>query len=232
MKNNSIRAGSYYIFGNFFNIGIQFLTIPIFTRIISTNDYGIINTYLPIVGILSLILGLALDIGVRAAFVDYENRIYEVMYSITMLTIINSILTWLVSILVILIFNLNLDITLVFIALVHGFSNAIIKIFLMYLMMKNQYKSRTLLLLLPNLLSTIISIFAIIFLFESNKYLGKIIPSSIVTFLIALIVLVLIFRMKTNEKPRSIGNMHLKYLHQLLYMLYHLWFYNNQIELW
>ena len=46
MKNKKvIKAGLGYTIGNVFLKGLNFLTIPIFTRILSPNDYGLFNTY-------------------------------------------------------------------------------------------------------------------------------------------------------------------------------------------
>ena len=58
--NDYKKAGTYYLVGNIFNKGIAFLTVPIFTRILSTNDYGIVTTYNSWIGILAMILGFAL----------------------------------------------------------------------------------------------------------------------------------------------------------------------------
>ena len=44
-KTNYKKASTYYLIGNLFNKGIAFLTVPIFTRILSTTDYGIVTTY-------------------------------------------------------------------------------------------------------------------------------------------------------------------------------------------
>lgn len=51
------KAGTYYFIGNIFNKGISFLTVPVFTRILSTADYGIVTTYNSWIGILSMIVG-------------------------------------------------------------------------------------------------------------------------------------------------------------------------------
>ena len=68
------KASTCYFVGNIFNKGIAFLTIPIFTRILSTSDYGIVTTYNSWVSILSLVIGLAIPMGIRASFIDYEQE--------------------------------------------------------------------------------------------------------------------------------------------------------------
>ena len=45
-KKTLLKASSLYFLGNIFDKAIAFITIPIFTRLLSTEDYGIIGTYL------------------------------------------------------------------------------------------------------------------------------------------------------------------------------------------
>lgn len=195
----NFKAGSLYLIGNLFNNGIAFLTVPIFTRILSTYDYGIINTYSSWVGILSMILGMTLHMAVRSAFIDYEEKIDEFMSSITFLTLLSTVAISTLVVTVIIVAEINIHLTLVILSLIQGFSTAIIANFSMYLMMKYKYKARTLLLIFPNLITTIISLIAIIYVFESNKYLGKIIPSSIVSFVFAITLIILILNRGSNS---------------------------------
>jgi len=196
--NKHLKAGSLYLIGNLFNNGIAFLTVPIFTRILSTYDYGIINTYSSWVAVLSMILGMTLHMAIRAAFVDYEEKIDDFMSSITALTLISTMAISFLIVTTIIVAKINIQLTLVVLCLVQGFSSAIIGNYSMYLMMKYKYKARTLLLILPNLITTIASLVAILYIFESSKYLGKIIPSSVISFVFAFVLLVLIFNKKTG----------------------------------
>lgn len=62
------KASTCYLIGNIFNKGIAFLTVPIFTRILSTSDYGIVTTYNSWIGIVSMLLGFALHMAIRSSF--------------------------------------------------------------------------------------------------------------------------------------------------------------------
>lgn len=199
MINKNVKSGSFYIFGNLFNNGIAFLTIPLFTRVLSTSDYGIVNTYYSWVAILSIILGMTLHMAVRSAFVDYENDIDNFMSSITFLTIISSIAFSMMIIIVTTSIRINVLFPLILLGLIQGFSSAIITNYSMYLMMKNRYKARTLLLIFPNLVITIVSLLALLFFFETNRYLGKIIPSAIVTLFFSIIIIIFIY-LKSSKR--------------------------------
>ena len=39
------KASTFYLIGSLFNKGIGFITVPIFTRILTLSDYGIVTTY-------------------------------------------------------------------------------------------------------------------------------------------------------------------------------------------
>ena len=81
-ENNYKKAGTFYFVGNVFNKGIAFLTVPVFARILSTSDYGIVTTYNSWIGILSMIMGFALHMSVRMAAVDYKEKLDDFMSSI------------------------------------------------------------------------------------------------------------------------------------------------------
>ena len=85
------KASTYYLIGTFFNKGMSFLTVPIFTRLLSTYDYGIVNTYTSWSGIISVVFGFAIYMGIRAAFIDHEDVIDDFMSVCNTFTIISSL---------------------------------------------------------------------------------------------------------------------------------------------
>lgn len=174
------RASSYYFFGNIFNKGIAFLTVPIFTRLLNTAEYGIVTTFNSWATIASMVFGFTIYMGIRAAFIDYDYAINDVL-SVT------STFTWVSGGIIsigIIFFNylkLNIDFVLVLTCCIQGISLALIQNYMMYLMMKYEYKSRTALMIFPNLVSAIISIIVVTFFIKDNLYYGRIIPSTIIT---------------------------------------------------
>ena len=44
-NSKAVKAGIGYTIGNYLIKGLSFLTIPIFTRLLSTEDYGIVNIF-------------------------------------------------------------------------------------------------------------------------------------------------------------------------------------------
>ena len=85
------KASTCYLIGNIFNKGIAFLTVPIFTRILSTSDYGIVTTYNSWIGIVSMLLGFALHMAIRSSFIDYREKVDEYLTSTLLFTVVFSV---------------------------------------------------------------------------------------------------------------------------------------------
>ena len=57
------KATLWFFIGNIFQKGIAFISTPIFTRLMSTNDFGAYNFYLSWLSIFTVLLTLRLDYG-------------------------------------------------------------------------------------------------------------------------------------------------------------------------
>lgn len=190
-KSSYKKAGSFYFIGNIFNKGISFLTVPIFTRILTTADYGIVTTYNSWIGILSMIVGFALHMSVRMAAVDYKDDYDDFMSSIILFVTLTSFgMTTLVAGGIKLL-NIDTNIILVIMCMLQAYATATIEDYSSYLMMKYQYKARTALMILPNFISVILSVYMIKYVLESDLYMGRIISTALVTFLFGLLILFL-----------------------------------------
>lgn len=189
MENTSYKKASLcYLIGNFFNKGFAFLTIPIFTRLLSTTDYGIINTYSSWAGILSMIVGFAMHMSIRNAFVDYKDDTESYLSTIIKFTLLSSLGFMLIFYAVIKIFRINISLSLVFICLFHSVASSIIEDVSCYFMMKYNYIKRTILMILPNLISVCVAIFLISYILKKDLYLGKIIPEALTIIIFAIIL--------------------------------------------
>ena len=193
-ENNYKKAGTFYFVGNVFNKGIAFLTVPVFTRILSTSDYGIVTTYNSWIGILSMIMGFALHMSVRMAAVDYKEKLDDFMSSIILFICLSSFGSIAIVTGIMKVFHINTSIMLVVICMLQAFATATIEDYSSYLMMQYRYKARSAFMILPNLISVLVSIFTITFILQDNLYLGRIIPTATITTLFGIIVVVLVLR--------------------------------------
>lgn len=166
--------------GNLFNKGIAFLTVPIFTRILSTSDYGIINTYNSWIAIITMIIGFALHMSIRTAYIDYRERIDDFLAATVSFVLYSGLAISLFILTCAYLCRVNLSLSLIVLCLLQGLSSALIEDYSMYLMMHYRYKFRTALMILPNLISVTLSIIIIKFIISENAYMGRIVPTAMV----------------------------------------------------
>lgn len=185
-----IKNGSLYIFGNLFNKAIAFITVPIFTRILTTEEYGIVNTYAAWVNLMAVVVGISLGNSIRNAFLEMGDELGKYISSIFTLATVNF---GIVSVIFIFIANnINLPNELVWLCLIESFSNFIINVVVMRYVMEEEAMKRTLLLVLPNFLGTILSVILISFITNGRHY-GKIIATCIVTTTFGLSIIIYYF---------------------------------------
>lgn len=194
MKVSYKKAGTYYLVGNLFNKGMSFLTVPIFTRILSTSDYGIVTTYNSWITILSMVIGFAIHMGIRAAFIDYKNKIDDFMSVTTTFTVESGIVLGSMAVVAASLIKVDVSLTLIILCLLQGLSAALVQNYSMYLMMRYNYKFRTALMVLPNLISVVLSVITIMFVLHTDLYLGRIVPTALVNILFGLMILFLVYK--------------------------------------
>ena len=173
LKSKNVRIGSVYLIANMINKAIAFITIPIFSRILTTGEYGTVSTYTSYVMILQYFMGLSSEYTVRNAYVDYREEIPQYMSSMFMLSCLCS---GVVSIVVILIncFIIHISTPIMCICcLIHSFMTYINNAMSMKLMMDNNYLKRALFMAAPNLLSAILGIILIIML-PNDRVMGRV----------------------------------------------------------
>ena len=86
----AVKAGIGYTVGNMLIKGITFLTIPVFTRLMSTEDYGIFNTFNSYMAILTIFVGLALHTSIKNAKYDFPGDLNKYTSATVLLILINT----------------------------------------------------------------------------------------------------------------------------------------------
>ena len=200
-----IKAGIGYTIGNFFLKGFTFLTVPIFARLLSTEDFGIYNTFIAYETILFIIQGCAIHTSYNSAKLKYtvKNLNGEGLHSYSeyvsasiMLIICNTI-----GLLIMLIpfgkcLQSALDLTHVqlILLILYSFSTAIVTCFNTDASLNYDYK-RYLLVAGVNAISNLmLSIILVLTVFSSRRYMGRILGTVIPMVIIAVILVVYFFR--------------------------------------
>lgn len=76
-SNSLIKNGAYYTLGTFILQGINFLTLPLYTRILTTRDFGITSLYTAWQSVVVIFLCLQSFSTIQNAKVSYEDEEYR-----------------------------------------------------------------------------------------------------------------------------------------------------------
>ena len=189
MKEKSfINLALVYTVGNFLLKGINFFTVPIFTKILSTNDYGITAIYSTWSGILTILIGLGVNGTVGSARGNLQEDEYNEYLSTNMFL---TTIVFGIFIIMSILFKeylgniLKINSKLIIILVINSFFNYIISLISsIYTFDKEANKY-----LLLSFITTILNITISIVLIEninSDKYFGKIYGGAISAIIIGM----------------------------------------------
>lgn len=203
-ENKVIKAGIGYTVGNYLLKGLSFLTVPIFSRLLSTADYGIFNTYLAYQCIIFLLLGMALHASLKNAKYTY-GRDFGKYNSCCILMAVLSLIVWLVVCnLIYPIYGETLGFSrlIVNMLLLDSFGTALIQFFNVYVGLDYRYTSFLKLSAFNALANLGFSVLFICTIFKDDRATGRILGNAIPVILIALVIIWYFWR---KERPRLNG---------------------------
>lgn len=83
IKKNILTNASIYVMGSFFTQGLTFIMLPIFSRLMEPDEYGLYSSYNFWISIIGIILGLQLSASIGNVIVDFgHSNIYEYISSL------------------------------------------------------------------------------------------------------------------------------------------------------
>lgn len=204
-----IKAGIGYTIGNYMLKGLSFLTVPIFSRLLSTADYGIFNTYLAYQTILFLLIGLALHTSLKNARYKYpedfarynSNCILIAICSLAVWVVIGNLLyplygEW-----------LGFSRMVVNFLLIDSFGTALIQFFNVYVGLDYRYTSFLKISAFNALANLGLSVLFILTVFRGDRATGRILGNALPVVIIALVIVWYFWR---QAKP-SYSTEHAKY---------------------
>ena len=74
-KNTALKAGLGYTIGNVLVKGINFLTIPLFSRLLTPAEFGVYNVFLSYDSILTVLVGFAMATSVKSAHYEFKKTV-------------------------------------------------------------------------------------------------------------------------------------------------------------
>ena len=142
-KSNALTAGLGYTIGNILIRCIGILTLPIFSRLMTTEEFGVYNVFMSYDAILFVVVGLALHVSVRSANLEFKGQINEYTSSVSLIYLLCAAV---MSLCVLLFGNvissvLEFDSKLIYLLILHSFSSALINLYNTKLSLNYSYKN-------------------------------------------------------------------------------------------
>lgn len=172
----AVKAGAGYVIGNYMLKGITFLSAPIFSRLLSTEDFGIVSVYMSYEAIFSIIVGMALHSSVNNAKYRYKDKLDEYMSTMVLMQIIS---TGIWMILANLFFGFyeerfGFNRSIVILLVIHCLASALFQLYNIYIGLSYQYKSFLKVSSINAISNIALSVILILFFTSNRRAIGRI----------------------------------------------------------
>lgn len=210
-RNKIIKAGLGYTIGNYMLRGLSFISIPIYTRLLSTGNYGRFNNFLTYENIFFIIIGCAIQSSYKSARYRYKlqsegvekGKDYYTYTSTSVIFVLLCTLIWLILANIFLIYVtswLNMDSFSVNLLIVYSAASTLVACFNEDISINYEYK-KFLFVSSFNAIGTIVlSVILLLTIFARQRYFGMIIGASIPTIIAAGYIIVYFFK---RAKPKN-----------------------------
>lgn len=207
-----MKAGMGYTFGNILVNGIAFLSIPIFTRLLSTGEFGIYSSFMTYQGILSMVIGCTLHTSLKNAKYDYpeERDQYHSSLLLLMLFLLGFFLLFGFLFRYFWGGLFSLSPSLIVPLVLYSFSTSLMLFFNAALVLDYQYKPYLKVSLFFSLSSILLSVFFILVCFPDNRASGRILGGVIPISLVGCYILWFYFRKQRPKVRRDYWSYGLK----------------------
>ena len=200
-ESKALRSGIGYTLGNVLIKGINFLTLPLFSRLLSPEEFGVYNVFASYDMILFVLIGLALHTSIQSANLEFRGKINHYTSSISLIYILNGLAALLVAVL----FRKQLGQLLALppasltLLVLGSFSSAVVTLYNTRVSLDYSYKKYLLVSACSSFLNIALSLVLILTAFSQDRAMGRIVGSVVPPFLISVVLLLSFFR---KEKPR------------------------------
>lgn len=196
-----VKAGIGYTIGNIFIKSIGILTLPFFSRIMSTEEFGVYNVFMSYDAILFVIISLAMHSSVYNANLEFKGKINDYVSSISLIYILNA----LVFLALVMLFGsvlsvwLGFEQTLLVMLILYSFGSAIINLYNNWISLRYSYKQYLMVALVNSVGNVVISLWLILTVFRNQTHYGRILGTTGTTLAVAVCLLVAFYR---KARPR------------------------------
>lgn len=193
---DEIKATLCYLISNICTKAFGFITIPLYTNILTISEYGYLNTYNAWVSLLSVVMGLSLSSAIFGKTKLEREERNKFQSSIISLSLLSALIITITVLCVYVVLYGQLDI-IILLALLQGYGTFVINFILQEWIIDNKYISHSFVSVGSIVIPIVITCIIINKAFQTKKYLSVIIPkASVVILLMVLFVIMIIARGK------------------------------------
>ena len=199
-----IKAGIGYTLGNFLVKGLSFLTVGLFTGIMTVSDYGDYSTLMSYESIFSMLIGFTIHTSFKNAKYRYKEDFDRYISSVILLVLLSTGVFILFANLLkgINVGFANVDLISVNALFLYSAASAFIMCYNSYVAIFYEYYSYLKVALANALGNVALSVFFILVVFKNNTYMGRVVGSTLPMILIGIYVfrkLYIVRDMKKDE---------------------------------
>ena len=191
LKSKVISAGIWYTVGNMLIKGINFLSLPLFSRLLNTEEFGIYNVFVSYEAILYVIIGMAIHSSIRSANIKFKGNINEYTSSVSIIYLVNAMIMLFIA----LIFNKQLSKLLAFDKLIivllifYSLGSALLSLYNNYISLEYSYKKYLLVSFFNSVGNVCISLVLILTIFKKKRDIGRIVGATYTICILAFFIL-------------------------------------------
>lgn len=179
-SHKEIKAGVGYTIGNILIKGISFISLPVFSRLMSSSEYGYFNTYVAYEAILAIILGVGMHASIKNAQYDFKEE--QAVFVSTQAIIV--LLTTIIVGVIYFVFQIQINsftgfsTQIMTLLILQSFGAAMLNIVNSKLSLNYDYKSYLWYAAFNTIVNFLLSVILILTVMADNRLLGRVIGAA------------------------------------------------------
>lgn len=194
--NTLLNSAIWYTIGTFILKGVNFFTTPIFTNLLTTNEFGIITIYSTWSAIFAIVIGIGINGTIGSAKANLSKEEYEEYLSSTLF--LGTISFFFIGISTLIFRNgleslLGLSVPIIIVLLFESFFSFVISFVTSVFTFERNHKAYLFTSAVTTVINIVLSIVLILSM-DSDKYVGRIFGGAIATVSVGIILYIGIMR--------------------------------------
>ncbi len=196
LEKKAVKAGLWYTIGNILLKGCIFLTLPIFTKILSTTDFGIYSSYIALEGIISAVIGMGLYGTIKNAKIDFKEKFNDYLSTIICFSLFVLFIFIILSNSLYFLYGdfIGYSRFIINVLILQSYGSFLIHLYGSKLNIEFKYKSYLGVTFFNTIGNIILSIILILYVFPYQRYLGRIVGSALPIIIVSVIIVLYILK--------------------------------------